>query len=394
MATTNEEFFDALVRHQIGLLRVSGGIRNKIFALLDKTENDIQGMITRRLENIQGGATPADLAKAKVLSAMIKRVRADAWKKVTAALIADMIEIAKSEPEFMANATRSVSHVQLDLALPTNATLKTLVEQKPFEGRVLKQWAGDLAAADLKRIDDQIKIGMVMGESNTDIARRVVGSARLRGTDGIMEITRTAAAGLVRTAVNHYSNQARQVFANANSDIFGREQYVATLDARTTPVCRANDGKTFKIGEGPMPPLHWNCRSTRVPVLDASALGDRPAVAATEAGLAREFSDGDHSSRDALPHGTKGAFDKFAAKRIRALTGTVPESVSYQEWLGRQSSAFQVDVLGATRAKLFRNGGLQLDRFINRKGDELTLHELARREAAAFKAAGLNPKDF
>ena len=42
-----------------------------------------------------------------------------------------------------------------------------------------------------------------------------------------------------------------------------------------------------------------------------------------------------------------------------------------QGWLGRQSAAFQDDVLGRTRGLLFRKGGLRLDRFVNRAGDEL-----------------------
>jgi hypothetical protein len=36
-------------------------------------------------------------------------------------------------------------------------------------------------------------------------------------------------------------------------------RFLATLDSKTTVQCAANDGKTFPVGEGPMPPLHANC---------------------------------------------------------------------------------------------------------------------------------------
>jgi hypothetical protein len=55
---------------------------------------------------------------------------------------------------------------------------------------------------------------------------------------------------------------------------------------------------------------------------------------------------------------------------------------------------FQNDTLGITKAKLFREGGLNLDKFVNRNGDELTLAQLAEREAAAFRAAGLDPDKY
>jgi SPP1 gp7 family putative phage head morphogenesis protein len=398
MADINQEFFDALVRHQIGLLRVSGSIRNRILGILDKTEADIKDRILGRLATMDPTETTRNLERANVLAGLIKTARANAWAQVTAALVEEMTNVAKTEPDFTAQAIRAVAPVQLDLALPAASTLKALVTSLPFEGHVLRDWAKKIARDDVKRIEAAIKIGMVQGESAQSIAARVVGTAKLAGTDGATEITRTQATGLVRTAVNHFANQARQEFANANSDIFTSEQFVATLDARTTPVCRANDGKTFPTGEGPIPPLHFNCRSLRVPVIDGAALGSRPARPHTERQLVSEFGDENDldvgATRDSIPHGFKSKFDKFASKRIREMTGQVPAATTYQEWLARQTTGFQNDVLGVTRGKLFRDGGLKLDRFINRRGDELTLHELARRETAAFVKAGLNPDDF
>jgi hypothetical protein len=60
----------------------------------------------------------------------------------------------------------------------------------------------------------------------------------------------------------------------------------------------------------------------------------------------------------------------------------------------RQPAAFQNDVLGVTKAKLFRKGDLTLDQFIDRRGNELTLKQLASQQADAFKNAGLDPKNY
>jgi hypothetical protein len=55
---------------------------------------------------------------------------------------------------------------------------------------------------------------------------------------------------------------------------------------------------------------------------------------------------------------------------------------------------FQEDVLGVTKAKLFRDGKLPLDRFVDRNGNELTLKDLAKKHADAFVAAGLDPTKY
>ena len=183
-----------------------------------------------------------------------------------------------------------------------------------------------------------------------------------------------------------------------NEALFAEELYTATLDGRTTPQCQSLDGNTYPVGEGPIPPVHIQCRSLRVGVINGQVVGHRPMRAFTEPQMVREFTKSRRlpstNRRAQLPRGTKGDFDKFRAKRVRELTGRVPAKVSYQEWLSRQSRVFQDDVLGKTKGRLFRKGGLKLDKFVNRRGDALRLDQLARTEADAFRAAGLNPNDF
>ena len=57
---------------------------------------------------------------------------------------------------------------------------------------------------------------------------------------------------LVRTSVNQVANEAsQQVIAAENPDVTQRYRYVATLDSRTSPICRALDGQVFEYGKGP-----------------------------------------------------------------------------------------------------------------------------------------------
>lgn len=79
---------------------------------------------------------------------------------------------------------------------------------------------------------------------------------------------RYCASRLIRTEVNHFSNQGFLEGYKAAGII--RYRFMATLDLRTSAICRQLDGKTFlveeaKAGEN-LPPMHPFCRSITVPV--------------------------------------------------------------------------------------------------------------------------------
>jgi|LSQX01.1.fsa_nt_gb SPP1 gp7 family putative phage head morphogenesis protein len=396
--TINEELLDAMVRHQTYLLRYSGHIRNRINNLLLGTEADLAEKIRDRLRTYSGLRTPVEWERLQRLQKQLTTIRMGAWDKAQEFLENEMVQLAYHEPAFLSNTVQAVLPVAIETTMPSTRMLRAIALSRPFDGRILKDWAATMAADDIRRIHSAIQVGMVAGETNETIARRVVGTRALKGSDGVTEIGRRQVNSIVRTAVMHVANSSRNEFFSENADIVAEEYFVATLDARTTPQCAANDGKRFPLGKGPMPPLHWGCRSLRIAALDGVLLGNRPAKPYTEKQLAEEWGKQNGlkgiAGRDDLPYGTKGQFDKWRRNRIRQLVGPIPANTSYNTWLKGQSVDFQNDTLGITKAKLFREGGLNLDKFVNRNGDELTLAQLAEREAAAFRAAGLDPDKY
>lgn len=57
-------------------------------------------------------------------------------------------------------------------------------------GKSLATWAQHINEQDAARIASAISIGLTSGLDNTDIAHRVIGSRRAKGTEGATEITR------------------------------------------------------------------------------------------------------------------------------------------------------------------------------------------------------------
>ena len=72
-----------------------------------------------------------------------------------------------------------------------------------------------------------------------------------------------------------------------------------------------------------------------------------------------------------------------------SLDGQVPADKSYAQWIKEQSAARQDEVLGVTRGKLLREGGLKMEDLYSFRGEFLTLDELRKKEYGAFKKAGI-----
>lgn len=81
------------------------------------------------------------------------------------------------------------------------------------------------------------------------------------------------AARLVRTETNHVMNQGH---LNGYKDAGIKEyKFLAFIDHRTSPQCKGLDGRTINTEEATigtnMPPLHPNCRSTIIPVIERAS---------------------------------------------------------------------------------------------------------------------------
>jgi hypothetical protein len=151
------------------------------------------------------------------------------------------------------------------------------------------------------------------------------------------------------------ANTASQQVYEANQDITQKYRYVATLDSRTSSICAALDGQEFPYGRGPMPPQHFNCRSTTVPVIDYEALGLIPPAEGKRA----------------------------------ASGGMVSSNTNYGQWLKDQPRNVQEDVLGPGKVPYFNRlvdkygAKNAMARLVRDDGSELTLEQLRSRYGAA-----------
>jgi len=388
---------EALYRNAIDLNRFSNSVARRII----NAYNDIIIDAVNQLRTIDDLAAPVKAARLRAILAQLKD-SLNTWAGDSTELTARELQgIAQLQSEFVveqlrkalpAGARDAVNTVEISPQFaqsvvttdPTQLNVVALsddlfaaVQGAPAtfsltaaqgatitlpNGEVVSKAFRGIAVDQAERFSQVVRQGLLTGEPTPAIAKRLIGS--LEFGERARNVRQLVAAGgqatavadnqvitLVRTSINQVANSASQQVYEANQDITKRYRYVATLDTRTSAICRALDGKTFEYGKGPTPPQHFNCRSTTIPVIDYEGLGFTPPPAGTRA----------------------------------SQGGQVPANESYGQWLAKQDLPTKAKALGASKVayfdKLSAKYGPQnaIAKLVRDDGSELTLEQLRAR---------------
>lgn len=267
-------------------------------------------------------------------------------------------ELAQDESEFAVAAFIAALMLGVDVRSPDSGAAWRFASNSPVQagGLLLAAYFEAVVAQELAAFEGVIRNAFAQGWTVQQTVTTIRGTRARNYTDGMLAKLQRDLATMVRTSVQHVSTAARAAVYEANSAVVRGYRWVSVLDNKTTPICRSLDGQVFELGNGPMPPAHPNCRSTTIP----------------------EFAEGTQFREgDTRP----------------SMTGPVRADMTYYDWLLEQPAAFQDAVLGPTRGKLLRNGGLSAEEFarlnLGRTFRPLTLEEMRRRWPQVFDQAGL-----
>jgi SPP1 gp7 family putative phage head morphogenesis protein len=390
---------EALYRNVIDLNRYSNSVARRII----NAYNDIIIDAVNQLRTIDELAAPVKAARLRAILAQLKDSLGTWAGDATEITAAELQGIAQLQSEFVtdqlrkalpAGARDAVNTVEISPQFaqsvvttdPTQLNVVALsddlfaaVQGAPTtfnltaaqgatitlpNGEVVTKAFRGIAVDQAERFSQVVRQGLLTGEPTPAIAKRLIGS--LQFGEEAKTVKQLIAAGgqatavadnqviaLIRTSINQVANTASQQVYEANQDITPRYRYVATLDTRTSAICRALDGREFEYGRGPMPPQHFNCRSTTVPIIDPGILP--PSTTATRA------------SKD----------------------GQVPIDQSYGEWLSNQPRSVQADALGPGKVAYFNRLAKKygprdaIAKLVRDDGSELTLEQLRKRYGPA-----------
>ncbi len=340
--STNDKIEDAVTRHQVFIMRYSQGRER----LADDYVEKLIEAVTERLGADIATVSPARLDQ--IIAEVAEEIKSQS-EEYEKSVVDEMLEFIGYESEFnvnlLENAAAAVAVTAPALAILQAAMLLRRMPLEPDRSYTINEALQEYSGRKSRQIVQTIRDGVTLGQTSEEITSNIKNLTKLQ---------QRQAATLARTVTNYASVQAREVVMRENPDITNSYRWIATLDGRTSLICASRDQQIFKeSNESPKPPAHFNCRSTIAPILE----GDSP--------------------------------DQFRAALGDSGAQQVSKSTRYETWLRRQSRAFQTEVLGVTRAKLFREGRISIGRFVDAQGATLTLDQLRKLEPMVFEDLGI-----
>lgn len=144
--------------------------------------------------------------------------------------------------------------------IPREAIIKII--EYPYAGKMFSDRIWDNKDALVKYIQQDLTVGIIRGDSIQKMARQLKKD---------LKVLYYQAERLVRTETNYAMNQAH-LKGYKDSGVVEKYEFLAAHDKRTSKLCRDLDGQMFELSEATVgvnyPPVHCNCRSTVIPVLE------------------------------------------------------------------------------------------------------------------------------
>lgn len=308
--------------------RIKNGLNRKVAKFYDEMIADLQAQILRKKNITRNLAKTIEDLKAALS---------------TPDFSDEFQAIAQDEVKHLRKYNKLAGFVLFSHVLPQSA-VDSLINTTLLEGATVNAWNRGLNIDQKARLEREIRLGVSLGETNELLAARV---ARALGK------SRRDAASIAVTAAGAIVSAVRQKFFEANADVIKAYKYQATLDTRTSALCRAYDGLMWDTNYEPIghsypfrqPRIntHFNCRSTIIPVIKG----------------ADELKN--------VPPATRSS-----------MNGYVPQDINFNDWLKTQSPEVIEKTLGKGRAELFLQGKITMRDLITQQGRELNLTQLKK----------------
>lgn len=269
-----EDLHKATLEHDIEITKYEQSQNLKAQKKLKELKEDLTSDVAREFpaseKNIRKKRT-ATSALAKKATARIDR----SFKDLNIETSEDLARFAEVESQFQKNAINQFAGGKIaDKTLDREAG-KRLLAELSIRGAPSSEWWQRQSASLQNKFKDVIINAYNNNWTPEQTIEAIRGTAERGFSDGIMKVAEVQAEALARTSVQTVANASRLATIHENRDVIQDIQWVATLDGRTTTLCRGLNGKRWEIPSykpvnhgTPFPGAiaHWRCRSTQIPV--------------------------------------------------------------------------------------------------------------------------------
>ena len=376
MTTVPDKIRSNIISHTVDVHRYEAGLRRKITAMIDRLGQDLVSQLTGA-----GLDTPRTAWKRARLSALLDeagKTIGKAYEGVASEVSDEMKGLVQITGQGVVTACNDAFGASLMVPVKwTPELLAKMADETLIQGAPSAEWWARQGDGMTQAFSDQMRQGMLRGETVTQLRDRIMGQA-IPGVDavgkvdlrtvakadsGIYWTARRNAEALVRTSVMTVATEAHMEAFRANADIMEGITWCATLDLRTCAACGRLDGLSWDMDGNPIGHsiaypgsyIHWQDRCARLPkTMSWEALAKE---AHGNSRLANEL-------------------DKMSPGNRASMGGPVSGNLRYEDWFNGQSEARQLEILGPGRLAIYKKGGLSFTDMIGQNGNPLTLKQL------------------
>jgi SPP1 gp7 family putative phage head morphogenesis protein len=323
--SANQKLYDEMIAKQAQLHRVAINEAGRYVAEFKVKDQEF----TYTIHDMWREGQSVDHRAKKSIFAKLNAIRQAVWRKIVKWFRKFMGHLAKAERLDFRNMVLTNAPKEVKVFL-TGATSVDAILRMPVVGYSVEKWLLQLAESDAIRL----RAATFSASSARQLQETTVGTKILNYSNGTNAVAYRNIRTVVTTATEGVASNVQYAITAENPGVFTKEVYTAVLDTRTSALCRTLHGRVYPVGEGPVPPMHPNCRSKRVPLFEGQG---------------------------------------------------VPPVETFQEWFERQDEDTQRKVLGKNRYELWRAGKLTLDKFVDSDGEQYTLKELYAKYPEAFE---------
>ena len=242
MTTVNEEIFDRIVANMANTRLYENGLQIQNRRIIRRHQKNLRKLLT--------GDIKSDVSKeAKRFNTEMK-----------AHLTTSMKEFSTAELDFQTNnLSKSVGKFYKTQRPRTKELLAEITGEQIKGTRTLRGNLDNISSGELVRIQTKVRAGLAAGQTNQQIINDVMKTTKL---------TEVQAKTLTRTSITSTQTAAMRKVIDSNKGVLSGYVFTAILDSRTSAICAHHNGKVYKVDDNRfMPPLHWNCRSSLIPVV-------------------------------------------------------------------------------------------------------------------------------
>ena len=337
MTNANTLIYDKNL-HRAAMLRLyEGKVQLKVEALLDDHFGEVQGLI-KKYPNKREFERALDVLYTNTFSKVARTVKRS------------LLDLVLDQTSFAFQTLEAGIGKLWNVERPPRSLADDIVLKRPLAGDMtLDQGWSHLGGAERARLEKVIRSGIAANKTVDEIALEV-------RKGNVHTLTRHQSRALVVTSMTSVAAQADHSVYEANKQAIRGWQYVAVLDKRTTMICAHRDGKIFPTDDVVhLPPAHFYCRSTTVPVVKSWS---------------------DLQKLEGIAQVRKNNLEGLTDKQRAFYDGQTPMRESYSDWLMRQSKLVQYQHLGDyKKVDLLNSGALTLEQFSS-DGRTLGINEL------------------